>query len=103
MDWSGSGAQPYRLPFPTAKIPREAQAGCTAAMTSTGSPAASFPWGFDASFSFGPDSRSRGYFGRDVLAGLISGIDDFRAEAAQQWKSRAVGPAMLGAFVWFDD
>ncbi len=72
-------------------------------MTSTDPQAASFPWGFDASFSFGPEAGSRGYFGRDVLAGLISGIDGFRAEAARQRKSRTLGPAMLGAFMWLDD
>jgi hypothetical protein len=64
---------------------------------------ASFPWGFDASFSFGPENRLRGYFGRDVLNGLIAGIDDFRAEAAQKPPFRTLGPAMLGAFLWLDD
>jgi hypothetical protein len=72
-------------------------------VTGAASPAASFPWGFDASFSFGPHGGCRGYFGRDVLAGLISGIDAFRAEADSKPGFRTLGPAMLGAFMWLDD
>jgi hypothetical protein len=63
----------------------------------------SFPWGLDASFTFGPQDGHCGYFGRDVLAGLISGIDDFRAENEREPGFRALGPAMLGAFMWLDD
>jgi len=70
---------------------------------STAPAAASFPWGFDASFSFGPENRFRGYFGRDVLSGLVSGIDEFRADAAEKPMFRTLGPAMLGAFMWLDD
>jgi hypothetical protein len=72
-------------------------------MTGAGSPTASFPWGFDASFAFGPQDRHRGYLGRDVLAGLISGIDEFRAQAERKPGFRTLGPAMLGAFMWLDD
>jgi hypothetical protein len=64
---------------------------------------ASFPWGFDASFSFGPASRLQGSFGRDVLNGLVVGIEDFRAEAARKPPFRTLGAAMLGAFLWLDD
>jgi hypothetical protein len=39
---------------------------------------------------------------RNVLAGLISGIDDFR-NAERRPDSRSLGPAMLGAFAWLDD
>lgn len=67
------------------------------------SPAASFPPGFDASFSFGPENRFRGYLGRDVLDRLISGIDDFRSNAERKPPFRTLGPAMLGAFLWIDD
>lgn len=66
---------------------------------------ASFPYRFDpdGDFSFGPGSRSSGYFGTDTLRRLIAGIDDFRSTAEHQAGSRTLGPAMLGAFMWLDD
>jgi hypothetical protein len=69
------------------------------------SPVASFPFYSDliGDFSFGPDNRSSGYFGTDVLARLIAGIDDFRATAEREHRSRTLGPAVLGAFMWLDD
>ena len=42
-------------------------------------------------------------FGTDVLAGLVEGIDGFRQDLEQQRRSRSLGPAMLGAFLWVDD
>jgi hypothetical protein len=42
-------------------------------------------------------------FGTNVLAGLIEGIDEFRHDLEQQRRSRSLGPAMLGAFLWVDD
>ncbi|MFB6887732.1 hypothetical protein ACFCX4_00245 [Kitasatospora sp. NPDC056327] len=42
-------------------------------------------------------------FGTNVLGGLIDGIDRFRDELEQQRRSRSLGPAMLGAFLWVDD
>ncbi|APS17505.1 hypothetical protein TK78_34155 [Streptomyces sp. Tue 6075] len=42
-------------------------------------------------------------FGTNVLAGLIEGIDEFRRDLEQQRRSRSLGPAMLGAFLWVDD
>ncbi|WP_370423170.1 hypothetical protein AB8O64_32440 [Streptomyces sp. QH1-20] len=42
-------------------------------------------------------------FGTNVLAGLVEGIDGFRRDLEQQWRSRSLGPAMLGAFLWVDD
>ena len=42
------------------------------------------------------------FSGRNVLAGLISGIDDFR-NAERRPDFRSLGPAMLGAFAWLDD
>ena len=63
----------------------------------------SFPGGTDASFAFGPEGRWRGYFGRDVLRGLMAGIDEFHvAKAGQRW-FRVLGSALLGAFMWLDD
>jgi hypothetical protein len=69
------------------------------------SSAASFPFRFDpdGDFSFGPGSRSSGYFGTDVLARLIAGIADFRASAEREQRSRTLGRAVLGAFMWLDD
>lgn len=57
----------------------------------------------DASFSFGTQDRDRGYFGRNVLGGLVAGIDEFRAENERNPGYRTLGPAMLGAFMWLDD
>ncbi|GAA2752992.1 hypothetical protein [Kitasatospora cinereorecta] len=62
----------------------------------------SFPSHFDGSISFGPQEQLRGYFGRDVLKGLVSGIDDFLA-VGQRYGSRSLGPALLGGFMWLDD
>ncbi|MEU2490900.1 hypothetical protein [Streptomyces sp. NPDC007883] len=45
----------------------------------------------------------RARFGTNVLAGLIEGIDTFRRDLQQQRRSRSLGPAMLGAFLWVDD
>lgn len=42
-------------------------------------------------------------FGTNVLAGLVEGIDSFREDLEQQPRSRSLGPAMLGAFMWVDD
>ena len=42
-------------------------------------------------------------FGKNVLAGLVEGIDAFRRDLEQQRRSRSLGPAMLGAFLWVDD
>ncbi|MFJ7498041.1 hypothetical protein ACIQZB_44670 [Streptomyces sp. NPDC097727] len=42
-------------------------------------------------------------FGTNVLAGLVEGIDEFRRDLEQQRRSRSLGPAMLGAFLWVDD
>lgn len=72
--------------------------------TSAGSePGPLFPWGLDASFRFGPDDRFNGYFGRDVLRGLIAGIDEFHATKTRQRRFRVLGSALLGAFMWLDD
>ena len=69
-------------------------------MSSTG-PA--FPWGFDARFAFGPESRWTGRFGRDVLRDLVTGIDEFHAAKARERRFRILGSALLGAFMWLDD
>jgi hypothetical protein len=42
-------------------------------------------------------------FGTNVLAGLIEGVDEFRRDLEHPRRSRSLGPAMLGAFLWVDD
>jgi hypothetical protein len=49
------------------------------------------------------DGKRPVQFGTNVLAGLIEGIDKFRRDLDQQRRSRSLGPAMLGAFLWMDD
>jgi hypothetical protein len=58
---------------------------------------------FNSQFGFGPTQRLTGQLGTDVLDGLITGIDEFRAAAAGGRSHRMLGPAMLGAFAWLDD
>jgi hypothetical protein len=65
--------------------------------------AGSFPREFDRGFTFGPQGRCHGHFGRDVLRGLVSGIDEFSAAAERQRSSRVLGPAMLACFMLLDD
>jgi len=59
--------------------------------------------GLDARFAFGPDDRWTGYFGRDVLRGLVAGIDEFHAAKVRERRFRILGSALLGAFIRLDD
>jgi hypothetical protein len=64
----------------------------------------SFPDAFDDEFPVGPDDGNRAFFGRDVLRGLISGIDDFIRLEQLRWKQfRSLGPVLLGAAMWIND
>jgi hypothetical protein len=58
-------------------------------MTGADSPTASFPWGFDASFSLGAQDGRRCYFAQDVLAGLSS---DNASPASQKINTRIIRP-----------
>ncbi len=59
---------------------------------------------FDDVFSVGPESGNRAYFGRDVLRGLVDGIDDFIQLWEPRWRQlRAIGPVLLGSAMWIDD
>ncbi|MEU9646131.1 hypothetical protein [Streptomyces sp. NPDC048188] len=49
------------------------------------------------------DGKRPVQFGTNVLAGLIEGIDKFQRDLDQQRRSKSLGPAMLGAFLWVDD
>ncbi|MFF3668522.1 hypothetical protein [Microtetraspora malaysiensis] len=61
-----------------------------------------FPASFRQAFTYG--SSGAGYFGTDVLHGLIKGMDDFLANQDRLWsRSRSLGPALLGCVPWFDD
>ncbi len=55
-----------------------------------------FSGAFDNDF---PIAGGRAYFGRNVLRGLIDGIDAALAER----RSRSDGPALLGCAMWIDD
>ena len=59
---------------------------------------------FDDEFVVGPDEGNHAFFGRNVLQGLIEGIDDFVHERQPRWrKFRSLGPALLGSAMWIDD
>ncbi len=58
---------------------------------------------FNDSFPVG-EPGNHAFFGRDVLAGLITGIDDFVALRENRWdRYRSVGPALLACAPWIDD
>jgi hypothetical protein len=64
----------------------------------------SSPEDFDAEFGVGPEDGNKAYFGRNVLRGLVDGIDDFIQLRQPRWKQyRTVGPAMLASAMWIDD
>jgi hypothetical protein len=63
----------------------------------------SFPSDFDDSFGLEEDGNSA-FFGRNVLRGLVDGIDDFIGLRQPRWRQvRAVGPALLGSAMWIND
>ena len=66
------------------------------------------PNDFPPSFDHGllrlmTDGSDQAYFGLDVLSGLVKGITDYQREHQQARRSRTLGPALLGAFLWLDD
>src|SRR5581483_9568002 len=63
----------------------------------------SFPSSFDDEFPLGPDGQ-RAYVGRDVLRGLIAGIDQaLEAHQQQPPSSRRLGPVLIGVSPWLTD
>jgi hypothetical protein len=65
---------------------------------------AQFPDSFDDEFLIGSDPGNSAFFGRDVLRGLIDGIDDFIQVKQPRWKQfRSVGPVLLGSAGWIGD
>jgi hypothetical protein len=64
----------------------------------------SFSDAFDDDFAVGPEEGNSAFFGRDVLRGLISGIDDFINLRQPRWERfRSLGPVLLGSAMWIDD
>lgn len=64
----------------------------------------SFSEEFDDEFPVGAEPGNNAFFGRDVLRGLIDGIDDFVQLRQTRWRQfRSIGPALLGSAMWVDD
>jgi hypothetical protein len=69
---------------------------------SQGSEDFSFSAGFDDEV-VAADGRSHAFFGRNVLRGLIEGIDAFIGLWEGRSRARSLGPALLGSAMWIDD
>lgn len=64
----------------------------------------SFSDEFDDRFAVGPDEGNEALFGRNVLRGLIEGIEDFIDLRQPRWRNaRSLGPVLLGSAMWIDD
>ncbi|MYT18473.1 hypothetical protein YWIDRAFT_08197 [Streptomyces sp. SceaMP-e96] len=60
-----------------------------------------FPATFDQEFV--RQDGQRGYFGRNVLKGLVDGMEGFLEEKRRTPGFRSMGPVALGGFLWLDD
>lgn len=59
---------------------------------------------FDDEVAIGSHEGDKAFFGRDVLRGLVEGIDDFVHVRQPRWRQfRSLGPALLGSAMWMDD
>jgi hypothetical protein len=59
---------------------------------------------FDDEFPVGTQEGNSAYYGRDVLRGLVDGIDDFVHLRQERWRRyRSLGPALLGSAMWIND
>lgn len=64
----------------------------------------SFSSDFDDEFDVGSDEGNNAFFGRNVLRGLIEGIDDFIELRQPRWRRyRSLGPVLLGSAMWIND
>jgi hypothetical protein len=64
----------------------------------------SFSNEFDDEFVVGPEEGNSAFFGRNVLRGLIEGIDDFIHLRQPRWRQfRSLGPVLLGSAMWIND
>jgi hypothetical protein len=59
-----------------------------------------FPAEFDDELAMGPEPASKAFFGRNVLRGLVEGIDDF---IRQPRSARSFGPVLLGSAMSIGD
>lgn len=72
-------------------------------MAADGAPSA-FSAAFDDEFPVGPQEGSSAFFGRNVLQGLVDGIDDYIQLRQPRWRrSRSIGPALFGSAMWIND
>ncbi|MEU5848949.1 hypothetical protein [Saccharopolyspora shandongensis] len=65
--------------------------------------ASGFPPQFDQQFRSLISGSQEGYFGLDVLRGLVEGMNNYRRDHESSDRGRSLGPAMLGGFLWLDD
>ncbi len=73
-------------------------------VSSGGEPRQAFSDEFDDHFPVGSEEGNDAFFGREVLQGLIDGIDDFLHSRQPRWRRyRSIGPALLGAAMWIND
>lgn len=65
-----------------------------------------FPETFDSELEIGDLPGNKAFFGREVLGGLIGGIDDYIGQRQERWRrrgSRSMGPGLLGTAMWMND
>jgi hypothetical protein len=63
-----------------------------------------FPDDFDDVFAVGDKPGNEAFFGREVLSGLVSGIDAFIEQREERWRRyRSLGHALLACAPWIDD
>lgn len=62
-----------------------------------------FPAEFDDEFAVGPHEGNKAFFGRDVLRGLVEGIDDLVQVHQSRRYGRVLGPVLIGSSMWMDD
>lgn len=65
-----------------------------------------FPDAFNSELEIGELPGNKAFFGREVLGGLIGGIDDYIRQRQERWKRRgfrSMGPGLLGTAMWIDD
>lgn len=85
--------QPYHL----------APAATVIVVAADGAPSA-FSAAFDDEFPVGSQKGNNAFFGRNVLQGLVDGIDDYVQLRQPRWRRyRSIGPALLGSAMWIDD
>jgi hypothetical protein len=73
-------------------------------VTNPGGPRRLFSDEFDDTFPVGTEPGNSAFFGRNVLRGLIEGIDDFMHLRQPRWRRyRPLGSALLGSTMWIND